>query len=81
MLQEDEIDAWNEFLSELKARCTEPRTGKPKFWTKVSALGRSISLISKSEAAKQHGKSDITEAKAAEVRISHQGVKYTLLMP
>lgn len=79
--QEDEIDAWNEFLSELKTRCTEPRTGKPKFWNKVSALGRSISLISKSEAAKQHGKSDITEAKAAEVRTSRQGVSRSLLTP
>ncbi|KAK0465650.1 SPOC domain-like protein [Armillaria novae-zelandiae] len=42
--QEDEIDAWNEFLLELKKKC-KATPGNPEFWRELQNIGRSISLI------------------------------------
>ncbi|KAI0089844.1 SPOC like C-terminal domain-containing protein [Irpex rosettiformis] len=65
--EEDEIDAWNDFLIDLKSTCLEGRPGNPDFWERVTELGRDISLVSKSEAMRLGGKSNITEAQATEV--------------
>ncbi|KAH7926187.1 SPOC domain-like protein [Leucogyrophana mollusca] len=66
-LKEDEIDAWNAFLRDLKESClSEP--GNQEFWSEVQKLGRCISLISGPEAAKLGGISNIPET-AAEVFI------------
>ncbi|KAI5986333.1 SPOC like C-terminal domain-containing protein [Pisolithus albus] len=48
-LKEDEIDAWNDILKGLKSDCSS-ETGNKAFWSEVKKLGRSISLISSSEA-------------------------------
>ncbi|KIP04439.1 hypothetical protein PHLGIDRAFT_15192 [Phlebiopsis gigantea 11061_1 CR5-6] len=66
-LEEDEIDAWNEFLPDLRRACLDDDPGNEFFWTKLAALGRSVSLISKSEAAQQGGKSDISDADAEQL--------------
>ncbi|KIJ59827.1 hypothetical protein HYDPIDRAFT_118081 [Hydnomerulius pinastri MD-312] len=64
-LKEDEIDAWNAILKELKEEClTYSRNNE--FWSELQKLGRSISLISSPEAKKLGGLSDISES-AAEV--------------
>ncbi|CAL1697373.1 unnamed protein product [Somion occarium] len=65
-LQEDEIDAWNEFLRDLRKTCLEDEPGNKQFWSDATALGRGISLISKSEASKEGGRSNISDATAAE---------------
>ncbi|RDB29054.1 ATP-dependent DNA helicase II subunit 2 [Hypsizygus marmoreus] len=64
-LKEDEIEAWNAFLEELKDKCTsEP--GNSEFWSQVKEVGRSLSLISDKEAKKYGGTSDVSEKKANE---------------
>ncbi|EMD41347.1 hypothetical protein CERSUDRAFT_146244 [Gelatoporia subvermispora B] len=65
-LEEDEIDAWNAFLRQLHEVCLESKPGNKEFWTHVQGEGRTISLISKSEASKFGGTSDVTDAYAAE---------------
>ncbi|KAG5646900.1 hypothetical protein DXG03_001976 [Asterophora parasitica] len=62
-LTEDEIDAWNAFLTDLKYKCTST-PGNPQFWDKVKNYGRTLSLISDEEAKKHGGASDITEREA-----------------
>ncbi|KAK0456861.1 SPOC domain-like protein [Armillaria borealis] len=63
-LNEDEIDAWNEFLLELKKKC-KAIPGNPEFWKELQSIGRSISLISDEEAREKGGESDdVTESKA-----------------
>ncbi|KAI0327975.1 SPOC domain-like protein [Cubamyces sp. BRFM 1775] len=63
-LQEDEIDAWNTFLQELKHTCLETEPGSKEFWEKVRSIGRPLSYISDSEASKAGGKSPFTESEA-----------------
>uniref|UniRef100_A0A8H7Y8Y4 ATP-dependent DNA helicase II subunit 2 n=1 Tax=Psilocybe cubensis TaxID=181762 RepID=A0A8H7Y8Y4_PSICU len=64
-LEEDEIDAWNAFLRDLKEKClTKP--GNPNFWDKIRDVGRRLSLISKHEAKKLGGISDVTGDEAEE---------------
>ncbi|PPQ90435.1 hypothetical protein CVT25_014953 [Psilocybe cyanescens] len=64
-LVEDEIDAWNAFIRDLKEKClTKP--GNPHFWEKIQGVGRELSLINKQEAKKQGGDSDVTENEAVE---------------
>ncbi|TFK47939.1 SPOC domain-like protein [Heliocybe sulcata] len=63
-LKEDEIDAWNEFIQDLKDSCLEEFPGNKDFWDDVSRLGRGISLISKPEAKAVGGRSGISEALA-----------------
>ncbi|KAI0770992.1 SPOC domain-like protein [Trametes elegans] len=63
-LEEDEIDAWNTFIQELKDTCLESKPGNKAFWEKVRGVGRPLSLISQPEASKAGGKSPITESEA-----------------
>ncbi|KAL4254498.1 ATP-dependent DNA helicase II subunit 2 [Abortiporus biennis] len=65
-LEEDEIDAWNEFLTELKTECVDEDPGNEAFWDKVVDVGRKISLISQTEAEKLGGKSDVSETRASQ---------------
>ncbi|KAH8101566.1 SPOC domain-like protein [Cristinia sonorae] len=55
---EDEVEAWNEFLQDLKHTCLEDEPGNQDFWTQVKKQGREMSLISKSEVKKKHGVSE-----------------------
>ncbi|KAJ7924419.1 SPOC like C-terminal domain-containing protein [Mycena leptocephala] len=62
-LKEDEIDAWNTFMKDLRDKCTsEP--GNRQFWVQVQEAGRSMSLISDKEAEEHGGTSAIPESKA-----------------
>ncbi|EIW86315.1 SPOC domain-like protein [Coniophora puteana RWD-64-598 SS2] len=63
-LKEDEIDAWNKFLRDLKESCLSP-PGNPAFWAEVKKSGRGMSLISSPEAANLGGVSDISESTAS----------------
>ncbi|KAI0693769.1 SPOC domain-like protein [Cerioporus squamosus] len=74
-LQEDEIDAWNTFIRELRDTCLDEKPGNKAFWDKVRGVGRPLSFISESEASEQGGKSDISEAEAQEVRSSSMTVQ------
>ncbi|KAI0063150.1 SPOC domain-like protein [Artomyces pyxidatus] len=62
-LHEDEIDAWNSFIQELKSSCLED-PGNPAFWEEVRKEGRGMSLIGRSEAKKHGGKSNISDTSA-----------------
>ncbi|KAI6022554.1 SPOC domain-like protein [Pisolithus marmoratus] len=62
-LKEDEIDAWNDILRGLKRDCFS-ETGNKAFWSELKKLGRSISLISSSEAEEIGGISLVTESTA-----------------
>ncbi|KAF5356130.1 hypothetical protein D9756_004280 [Leucocoprinus leucothites] len=64
-LTEDEIDAWNAFLPDLKEKCLQT-PGNPEFWSEVKALGRDISLISNKEARKYGGAASVSERRAEE---------------
>ncbi|KAJ7226110.1 SPOC domain-like protein [Mycena pura] len=62
-LKEDEIDAWNTFMKDLKDKCTsEP--GNRQFWAEVRTVGRPMSLISDKEAEEHGGTSDVSESGA-----------------
>ncbi|KAH7908209.1 SPOC like C-terminal domain-containing protein [Hygrophoropsis aurantiaca] len=69
-LKEDEIDAWNVFLRDLKKSCSND-PGNPEFWSEIQKLGRSISLISTPEAAKLGGESDVPENAAEVVSLAY----------
>ncbi|CAA7264673.1 unnamed protein product [Cyclocybe aegerita] len=64
-LEEDEIDAWNSFVHEIKGKCLS-KPGNPSFWEAVKQAGRELSLIGKQEARKQGGDSVVTENGADE---------------
>ncbi|KAJ6569542.1 SPOC like C-terminal domain-containing protein [Mycena capillaripes] len=62
-LKEDEIDAWNSFMKDLREKCaSEP--GNRQFWAQVQKAGRQMSLISDKEAEEHGGTSSISESKA-----------------
>ncbi|KAF7340174.1 SPOC domain-like protein [Mycena venus] len=62
-LKEDEIDAWNAFMTDLRDKCaSEP--GNRQFWSQVQEAGRQMSLISDQEAEENGGTSSISESKA-----------------
>ncbi|KAJ7480055.1 SPOC domain-like protein [Mycena galericulata] len=62
-LKEDEIDAWNTFMKDLRDKCaSEP--GNRQFWEQVQKAGRKMSLISDKEAEEHGGTSSISESKA-----------------
>ncbi|KAF8807166.1 SPOC domain-like protein [Phlegmacium glaucopus] len=64
-LEEDEIDAWNTFLRNLKEKClTKP--GNPEFWSDVKKIGRDLSLISRVEAKTQGGLSSVADDEVEE---------------
>ena len=67
IIQEDEIEAWNRFLRDLRRVCIEKRPGNKSFWSRVTEIGREVSLISTSEAKKQGGKSSVSDTQADEV--------------
>ncbi|KAG2046414.1 SPOC domain-like protein [Suillus hirtellus] len=60
-LKEDEIDAWNAFLKDLKESCLR-EAGNSEFWQEVQKLGRSLSLITEPEARKLGGHSQFSES-------------------
>ncbi|KAG1825465.1 SPOC like C-terminal domain-containing protein [Suillus subaureus] len=60
-LKEDEIDAWNAFLKDLKESCLK-EAGNSEFWQEVQKLGRNLSLISEPEAKKLGGHSEFSES-------------------
>lgn len=64
-LEEDEIDAWNAFLTSLKKKCLS-RPGNEAFWLGVKKSGRGLGLISTKEARQQGGISSISEGQAEE---------------
>lgn len=67
VLTSSELMCRGSFLMDLKSACLEGAPGNPEFWERVTDLGRDISLVSKSEAMRLGGKSNITEAQATEV--------------
>ncbi|KAI4519217.1 ku80-like protein [Schizophyllum commune Loenen D] len=66
---EDEVDAWNAFMKELKEACEE--YGVDQFWAAVKDAGRELSLISDKEAEEHGGTSSISEEEAQEVSLRH----------
>ncbi|KAI0762418.1 SPOC like C-terminal domain-containing protein [Fomes fomentarius] len=69
-LEEDEIDAWNTFLRELRDTCLKQKPRNKEFWDAVRNIGRPLSFITAPEASKAGGKSDISESEAQKVRVS-----------
>ncbi|KAJ2931191.1 hypothetical protein H1R20_g5924, partial [Candolleomyces eurysporus] len=66
-LEEDEVDAWNAFLQDLKNKCLAPKpAGNATFWRTVQEVGRPLSLISDKEAKKHGGTSQYTEKQVKE---------------
>ncbi|KAI0079062.1 SPOC domain-like protein [Panus rudis PR-1116 ss-1] len=63
-LEEDEVDAWNNFLHALKRICLTEKPGNTDFWSRISREGRELSLISTREAEEQGGSSSVSEAEA-----------------
>ncbi|KAF9524665.1 ku80-like protein [Crepidotus variabilis] len=64
-LEEDEIDAWNIFIRELREKCLA-KPGNKTFWQEICALGLGLGLISKHEAKKHLGESNVTQNEANE---------------
>jgi len=64
-LQEDEIDAWNSILRELKTACAK-ESGNPTFWDEVKKRKVDLGLISASEAARHGGRSKVSDSSAEE---------------
>ncbi|KAF8172182.1 SPOC like C-terminal domain-containing protein [Mycena galopus ATCC 62051] len=62
-LKEDEIEAWNTFMTELRDKCTS-KLGNSQFWSQVQDAGRKISLISDEEAEEHGGTSLFSESEA-----------------
>lgn len=60
-LEQDEIDAWNDFIRDLKNSCLNRIPHNKEFWKELQKIGRPISLISSKEAKKAGGKSTVTE--------------------
>ncbi|KAF9652062.1 SPOC domain-like protein, partial [Thelephora ganbajun] len=79
-LREDEIDEWNGFMMDLREECLETDGGgNNAFWKEVCADGRTLSLISKTEAANAGGKSRISESVASEVGYKRPYVRLLLI--
>jgi ATP-dependent DNA helicase 2 subunit 2 len=69
-LEEDEVDAWNAFLQNLKTKCLSSKPkGNPGFWEKVREEGRTLSLLTEKEVKKYGGTSQYSEKQAVEVRL------------
>ncbi|KDR84736.1 hypothetical protein GALMADRAFT_233050 [Galerina marginata CBS 339.88] len=64
-LEEDEIDAWNVFIRDLKGKCLS-KPGNSDFWRQVKEVGKDIGLIGKQEAKKHGGDSAVTENEVGE---------------
>jgi len=64
-LQEDEIDAWNSILRELKNACLKD-PGNPAFWSEMKKHRADLGLITVSEAAKHGGKSKVGDGSTDE---------------
>ena len=62
------IGVAHRFMMDLREQCLETgEGGNTAFWQEVCAVGRTLSLISKTEAANAGGKSRISESVASEV--------------
>jgi len=64
-LTENETEAWNSFIVDLKKKCMS-KIGNPEFWKTIQEYGRDLSLISEQEAKQQGGESAVTENEAGE---------------
>lgn len=66
------------FMMDLREQCLEADGGgNTAFWKEVCAVGRTLSLISKTEAANAGGRSRISESVASEVGYKrHMSVCY-----
>ncbi|KAF9014914.1 SPOC like C-terminal domain-containing protein [Cyathus striatus] len=62
-LKEDEIDAWNGFIEDLKGKCLA-KPGNPAFWSQVKKEGRVLGLITQEEAEEIGGVSTVSGRKA-----------------
>lgn len=73
-------DNWvaHRFMMDLREQCLETDGGgNNAFWKEVCAVGRTLSLISKTEAANAGGRSRISESVASEVGYKrHMSVRY-----
>ncbi|KAF7306399.1 Ku domain-containing protein [Mycena indigotica] len=63
-LKEDEVDAWNDFMRDLKKTLTKSSPGNKGFWAEIQKVGRPMSLISDKEAEEHGGSSDVSETGA-----------------
>ena len=59
-------DLVSSFIRDLKTKCLS-KPGNPGFWDRVKEAGRDLGLISKQEAKKHGGDSDVSENEAGEV--------------
>ncbi|KAF8887717.1 SPOC domain-like protein [Infundibulicybe gibba] len=66
ILYTGKINAWNVFLQQLRDKCINGQPGNLAFWSQITATGRSMSLISDTEAQKQGGSSRITDLESEE---------------
>ncbi|KAL0570983.1 ATP-dependent DNA helicase yku80 [Marasmius crinis-equi] len=66
-MEEDEVDAWNEFLENLYEKCMDSKPGNREFWDEVKKVGRSLSYLTKGEVKKHGGTSKKTEEDAEEL--------------
>ena len=60
-------ECMDRFVRELRDTCLEQKPGNRDFWDKVRSVGRPLSFITKPEASKAGGKSNITESEAQKV--------------
>jgi len=63
-LKEDEIDAWNAFLKDLRTKCLSSEPGNRQFWSEVQKLGTEMGLITNTEAEHYGGESSVSEKEA-----------------
>uniref|UniRef100_D8QKI4 ATP-dependent DNA helicase II subunit 2 n=1 Tax=Schizophyllum commune (strain H4-8 / FGSC 9210) TaxID=578458 RepID=D8QKI4_SCHCM len=70
---EDEVDAWNAFMRELKEACED--VGVDEFWRGVKEAGRELSLISDKEAEEHGGTSSVSEEEAQRVSLWHKSAE------
>jgi len=71
---------FHRFMMDLREQCLEmDGGGNNAFWKEVCTVGRSLSLISKTEAANAGGRSRISESVASEVGYKRTYVRLLLI--
>lgn len=74
------IGVLNRFMMDLREQCLETDGGgNIAFWKEVCTVGRTLSLISKTEAANAGGRSRISESVASEVGYKRAYVRLLLI--